>query len=190
MMKEYETEFKYFKSGLDILNIFHKAVLEDKKCPCYFWFNSMMNIAQLQPYTCEMYITWKRGATETKWVPDMMNWPFLRIQFCLTCMAEGLFGAGILGHDDITLTYYRGIDLSKYDEDNEDWIKRGRPALGFNAHVKYGERLHEFNPGQENLYAFEEKLYNSINDGTLLDSIKKYWEVNDILGDIDSKWKI
>lgn len=181
-----QTKFKYFNSDATILNVINMAIKENK-LSCYFWFNNFCDISGLQPDTCDIYLTKNADSKLTAWYEEMMDWPFLRIRITLNCVAVGCNGfPGIVGNDSIRLTYFKGVDFSRYKAAEEAWNKDGHTGY-INAEITCGEILHEYKFPQDKLYELEEKLYNSIQDGTILELIDKSWELLNILNSIDSE---
>lgn len=173
------TKFKHFTSLQNICKVLNAAVKkEDSKfINGYFWVNSDINISQLQPRFYQIFITRVKPGSTTrpnKWTEDMMNWPFMEIDISHNCEAKGCNGfPGILGSDRITVKFFKGMDLSKYDESIEEWKKSGGGEYIKADIPSRWDPIKIFEP--EDCYEFEEKLVEYFNDGSILDPIKQFW---------------
>lgn len=173
------TKFKHFTSLQNICKVLNAAVKkEDSKfIGGYFWVNSNINIGQLQPRFYQIFVTRLKPGSDfrpTKWTEEMMNWPFMEIDISHNCEAYGCNGfPGMLGTDGIEIKFFKGMDLSKYDEGIAEWQKNGGGEY-INADIpSRWNPIKTFEP--KDCYEFEEKLIEYFNDGSILEPIKQLW---------------
>lgn len=173
------TKFKHFTNLYNICSILNDACKKEhsKFSGGYFWVNSDINIGQLQPRFYQIFITRVKPGSATrpnKWTEDMMNWPFMEIDISHNCEAKGCNGfPGMIGTDRITIKFFKGMDLSKYDEGIAEWQKNGNGEYVKADIPRRWDPIKTFEP--EDCYEFEERLYNYINNGSILDPINQLW---------------
>ena len=176
-MEQEKTNFKHFTSLGNILNILKTAYQSKKFTGGYWWVNSLVDIGAIQPKTFQIFMTCldpsvKHETYPMKWCKEMMEWPFMRIDITHNCVAHGCNGfPGMVGTDGISISYFKGMDLSKYDESIDNWDHKSEYIK---ADIdKRFDSIKRFEP--ENCYEFEETLYNCMNNGTILEPVKELW---------------
>lgn len=185
-----ETKFKHFTSLYSICEVINAAVKkkDSKFHGGYFWVNSDINIGQIQPRFYQIFVTRvKPGSANRpeKWTKDMMNWPFMEIDISLNSEAQGCNGfPGMIGTDGIKIKFFKGMDLSKYDESIEEWQKRGRGEFIRAKIPGRWDSIKTYEP--KNCYDFEEKLIEYFNDGSILDPIKQLWYAWDYFENVNN----
>lgn len=173
------TKFKHFTSLRNIYNIFNSAWANGtaRFRGGYFWVNSQVNIGQIQPKFYQIFITRLKPGTKmtsTKWSEEMMQWPFMEIDISHNCEAEGCNGfPGMIGTDGIKIKFFKGMDLSKYDESIAEWQKNGSSEYIKADIPSRWDPIKTFEP--KDCYEFEERLFNYINDGSILDPLTQLW---------------
>lgn len=184
------TKFKHFTSLRNICNIFNSAWANGtaRFRGGYFWVNSQVNIGQIQPRFYQIFITRLKPGTKmtsTKWSEEMMQWPFMEIDISHNCEAEGCNGfPGMIGTDGIKIKFFKGMDLSKYDEGVAEWQKNGGGEYIKADIPSRWDTIKTFEP--KDCYEFEEKLYNFINDGSILDPLTQLWLAWDYFENVNS----
>lgn len=173
------TKFKHFTSLRNICNIFNSAWANGtaRFRGGYFWVNSDINIGQIQPRFYQIFITRLKPGTKmisTKWSKEMMEWPFMEIDISHNSEAEGCNGfPGMIGNDRIEIKFFKGMDLSKYDESIAEWQKNGSGEYIKADIPGRWDPIKTFEP--KDCYEFEERLYNYVNDGSILDPLTQLW---------------
>ena len=175
------TKFKHFTSLQNICKVLNAAVMkkDSKFIGGYFWVNSDINISQIQPRFYQIFVTRIKPGSDVKvrpdkWTKDMMNWPFMEIDISHNCEAHGCNGfPGMIGTDGIKIKFFKGMDLSKYDESIEEWKKNGAGEYIKADIPGRWDTIKTFEP--KDCYEFEEKLIKYFNDGSILDPIKQLW---------------
>ena len=174
---------KCLKQGMD--------VLYDKDGYAMFYFlNSYCGWMQLEPIVTEAVIFLLKKDDESnkqdKWRKHTMNFPIMRIKIVPTAFASCSVGPGMASFDNIQIKYYKGVDLSGYDDAVKKWQEKVFDQEGkvrtdcrnhyIDAPITFGKELCSFKYRADDVYEKEKQLYDGICDGT---AFKKLIELNE-----------
>lgn len=190
-----KSKFIYFtdpKAACDIVNdAFNQRGLKfvnDSKYGLYYWFNYYSDLwGRMLPHVFEVIYTLvkkEEGKTHpNKWFEGMKELPAMRIRIAPASEARSIFGGGIIGSDTILVDFYKGVDMSDYDQKVEEWKKKSDEAQDFmfiDSRPIFGQNLYSAVYTGEGIEKTESTLYEKINDFSILDKlvqINENWDV-------------
>lgn len=197
-----ESKFIYFTKPKDTCDIISNAFdqrsrrfAEDNKYGIYYWFNYYSDIwGRMLPCVFEVIYTLVKKEEgkqyPNKWFEDMKELPAMRIRIAPASEARSIFGGGIVGSDTILVDFYKGVDMSDYDQKVEEWKKKSDEAQDFmfiDSRPIFGQNLYSAVYSGDGIEKAERTLYEKINDFSILDKliqINENWDVcSSILND-------
>lgn len=190
-----KSKFIYFTKPKDACDIISKAFdqrsrrfAEDNKYGIYYWFNYYSDIwGRMLPHVFEViYTLVKREEGKqfpNKWFEGMKELPTMRIRIAPASEARSIYGGGIVASDTILVDFYKGVDMSDYDQKVEEWKKKSDEAQDFmfiDSRPIFGQNLYSAVYTGEGIEKTESTLYEKINDFSILDKlvqINENWDV-------------
>ena len=192
---DFKSKFIYFTKPKDACDIISKAFdqrsrkfAEDNKYGIYYWFNYYSDLwGRMLPHVFEVIYTLVKKEEgkqfPNKWFEGMKDLPAMRIRIAPASEARSIYGGGIACTDTILVDFYKGVDMSDYDQKVEEWKKKSDEAQDFmfiDSRPIFGQNLYSAVYTGDGIEKTESTLYEKINDFSILDKliqINENWDV-------------